>query len=373
MTDLKRRAMLGALGTAIAAGMATSACGRAEPDASDATTRMESGPTAKVIDIHTHMYSERWAAVLRDAQDPNVKLVAGPNGEQMFYRWSGIGGLSPLMFDWDARIRAMDAAGVDVAIISLSAPNVHWGTRATSTRAARRINEDFAAARRAHPERIHWMASLPWDHPDDALAELRRAKETGAVGVCMLTNILGQPLTHERYLRIWAEIEAMELPVFIHPTLPFDDGMGLAGHGELGNAVGFTTETSLCFARLIIDGHLDRFPRLKLIASHGGGALPYLAARLDQCWEKIGRDRRIDAPPSSYFSRLYFDSILYDQKTLNFLVDYVGAERVLYGSDYPFSIGDMSGMLSRVDALPAAERDLVRSGNAYRIFDLDAT
>ena len=168
---------------------------------------------------------------------------------------------------------------------------------------------------------------------------------------------------------IWREIEAMQLPVFIHPTLPYVDGLGLKDYG-LGNTIGFTTETSLCFARMILDGFLDEFPKLDMIACHGGGALPYLIARFDRMWE-VGRSpRKIETPPSTYLRRLHYDSIVYDRSSLDFLVQTVGADRVLYGSDYPFTIGDMPGILKRVDALESDARDALRSGNAMKLFDL---
>ena len=165
------------------------------------------------------------------------------------------------MLDYDIRLKAMDEAGVDIAVISLTAPNVYWGTRKQSAAAARAINDDYRDAEQKHDGRIRWFASLPWQNADDSIEELKRAKKNGALGICMLTNILGHALTEEQYRPIWREIEAMQLPVFVHPTLPFVDGMGLKGYG-LGNTIGFTTETSLCFARMILDGFLDDFPHL---------------------------------------------------------------------------------------------------------------
>ncbi len=221
------------------------------------------------------MYTRGWQEAVRRANDPNIKLTPGANGvDSMFYLWSSVGALPNAMFDWDERIRKMDEAKVDLALISLSSPNVYLAEREHSVRAAQAANDDFAAAAAKHPTRIKWMASLPWDFQAESLAELRRAKDAGAIGVCMLTNIVGTPLTDERYRPIWAEIEAMRLPVFIHPTLPKADYGLLVGGGALANAIGFTTETSLCFARMIFEGFVDRYPKLKLIACHGGGTLP---------------------------------------------------------------------------------------------------
>ena len=323
-------------------------------------------PPAKVIDVHTHMYSHGWVKAVEDAADPNFRI--GPNNA-LIYRGGSIGRMLPPMLDWDLRIKDMDDANVDVALISLTAPNVYWGTPAQSVAAARSINDDFLAAQRKYDGRIRWFASLPFQYEDDALAELRRAKDNGAIGVCTLTNISGTPLTAPQYRRIFREAAAMQMPVFVHPTTPFTDGMGLADFG-LGNTIGFTSDTSLCFARFILEGVLDELPNLELIACHGGGAFPYLAARFDIMWERTVSARKNQAPPTTYLKRIWYDSIVYDQETLDFLVERVGADRVLYGSDYPFSIGDMKGVLARVDALPATQRDAVRSGNAERLFDL---
>lgn len=324
----------------------------------------------KVIDVHTHMFSPSWMAQVRAAGDPDFKLGEGADDGALIYRGGIIGRIVPTMLDFDSRIAAMDAAGVDVALISLTAPNVYWGTRAQSAAAARAINDDFAAAEKQYGGRIRWMASLPFDNEEDALVELRRAKDAGAIGVCTLTNILGTPLTVPRYRRIFREIEAMQLPVFVHPTTPFVDGMGFGEYG-LFNTIGFTTESSLCFARLIYDGFFDELPKIDMIACHGGGAFPYLLSRFDIMWTRWdGAGARIKELPSTYLRRIHFDAIVYDQKTLNFLVDQVGADRVLYGSDYPFRIADMEGVLKRVDALAPDVRDAVRSGNALKLFDL---
>lgn len=320
---------------------------------------------AKVIDVHTHMYWHGWVKAVTDAADPNFRI--GENNA-LIYRGGSIGRMTPPMLDWDLRIKDMDAAKVDLGLISLTAPNVYWGTRAQSVAAARSINDDYAAAQRKYDGRIRWFASLPFQYEDEALAELKRAKANGAIGVCTLTNILGTPLTAPQYRRIFRECAAMQMPVFVHPTTPFTDGMGLADFG-LGNTIGFTSETSLFMSRVILEGMLDELPNLQLIACHGGGAFPFLAARFDRMWEVGASGRKNKAPPSTYLKQFWYDSIVYDQPTLEFLIQRVGVDRVLYGSDYPFTIGDMKGLLARVDALPADKRDALRSGNAGRLFD----
>jgi aminocarboxymuconate-semialdehyde decarboxylase len=124
-------------------------------------------------------------------------------------------------------------------------------------------------------------------------------------------------------------------------------------------------------ARCIYDGFLDRYPNLKLIAAHGGGALPYLVGRLDICWHNIpAAAAKTKQPPSVYMRRIYVDSVVFQQSVLNLAVEVCGPDNVLYGSDYPHTIGDMAGCLARVNTLPGETRDKVRGGNAERIFRL---
>lgn len=335
--------------------------------AADADRSSTPGSRVPVIDVHTHMYTEGWLARIRENPDDSIRLVQGEKSEEIDYRGARIARISDEMLDWDQRIRNMDEAGVDVAIVSLTAPNVYVANKALSVMLAQQVNDDFAEQQSRFPARLRWFASLPWQHQAEALRELQRVQAMGTSGLCMLTNILGAPLTDPGFAPIWEAIEASGLPVFIHPTTPFVDGMGLSEFG-LANTIGFTTETSLCFARMFLDGMLDRHPGLKMIACHGGGALPYLIARFDRMWERSATPPKSKAPPSSYLDKVWYDAIVYDQQSLTFLVEQVGSDRVLYGSDYPFLIGDMAGMLARVDALPSTIRDAIRGENAADLF-----
>jgi aminocarboxymuconate-semialdehyde decarboxylase len=136
-------------------------------------------------------------------------------------------------------------------------------------------------------------------------------------------------------------------------------------------------DTTLAIARCIHDGFLDRYTNLKLIASHGGGALPFLIGRMDRCFENISmcnahveKTCGYKEPPSNYMRRIYVDSVVYRQDALQMAIDVCGPDNVLYGSDYPHNIGDMAGCLGRVNALAGCTRHQVRGNNAERIFKL---
>jgi aminocarboxymuconate-semialdehyde decarboxylase len=298
------------------------------------------------------------------------KVVGGQTG--IFKDGAPFMTLMPGMFDYELRIRAMDAAGVDLAIVTLTSPNVYWGSAQASLLAAKTMNDDMAAAQKRYPERIRFMCSLPWQHAKLALAELKRAvDELGAVGVMVLANIDGLSLTDKKFNSVWKEIDRRGLPVLVHPTAPPGTKELDVMRYNLIASVGFLFDTSLAVSRMIFDGFFDRHPDLKLIASHGGGALPYFAGRLDICHANMPAARvRISERPSTYLKRIFYDSVVFQQESLELAIKVGGASNVLYGSDYPHNIGDMKGCLARVDALPPATRDAVRGGNAARIFRL---
>jgi aminocarboxymuconate-semialdehyde decarboxylase len=324
----------------------------------------------KVVDVHTHMLNEGFLKLLRKhGKGYQVKkVVGGQTG--IFKDGAPFMTLMPGMFDYDLRIQAMDAAGVDIAIVSLTSPNVYWGSAKSSLEAAKLVNDDMAARQREHGGRIRFMCSLPWQHPKLALAELKRScDELGAVGVMVLANVDGVSLTDRKFSSVWKEIDKRALPVLVHPTAPPGTAELDVMRYNLIASVGFMFDTSLAVARMIYDGFFDRYPRLKLIASHGGGALPYLIGRMDICWDNIPAARAKTAePPREYMRRIYVDSVVFRQDVLEMCVSVCGADNVLYGSDYPHTIGDMAGCLSRVNALSV--KDKVRGKNAEKIFKL---
>src|ERR1041384_3008244 len=319
-----------------------------------------------VIDVPTHMLSQEWLSLLESHGRPHYTLQEVRGGLRAIHL-DGAPFMTPVpnMFDWEARIANMNKARVDIAITSLTCPNAFWGGPEVSLKAARMMNDDMARAQKTWPERIRWFASLPWQHEDLSLQELKRACNAGAVGVMVLANIAGKALTDPSFAPIWKEIDRRALPVLVHPSAP-------PGASELGlhefqltAPIGFTFDTSLAGARCIYDGFFDRFPNLKLIPSHGGGALPYLVGRLDICWDNIpAASAKTDEPPRNYMRRIYVDSVVFRQDVLDMCVSVCGSDNVLYGSDYPHTIGDMAGGLSRVDAPPGDTRNKVRGLNA---------
>jgi len=326
-----------------------------------------------VVDVHTHMLTLPWIDLLRERGGPRYEVKKTKAGQETIWMdGAPFMTLMPGMWDYDLRIKAMDKAKVDLAIVSLTCPNCFFGGREVSLQAAQFVNDSMAEQQRAHPDRIRWFASLPWQYADDAKAELARCVEAGAVGVMQIANVVGEDLTHEKYAPVWAEIDRLKLPVLIHPSAPQGTrDMHLDEFG-LVPPIGFMIDTTLAFARMILSGFIERYPNLKLIAAHGGATLPYLAGRLDRCHEMIPAcSSVIEEKPSEYLKRIWYDTVVYDQRALEMCIAVAGSpDRVLYGSDYPHNIGDMAGCLSRVDALPGAQAKRVRGAAARKLFGL---
>ena len=325
-----------------------------------------------VIDVHTHCLTEAWFDLLQQYGGPRYTVKEVRGGLRAIHLDDApFMTPVPAMFDYDLRLKTMNQHGVDLCIVSLTCPNCYWGGPEISLQAARIMNDDMAAAQIAHPDRLRWLASLPWQYPDIALAELDRACAAGASGVMVLANIDGRPLTDPKFAAIWKAIDARGLPVLVHPTAPPGVAEMEMSRFQLTASIGFTFDTSLAVARMIYDGFFDRHTALKIIAGHGGGALPYLISRMDQCFDNIPACReKIGQPPSSYLRQIYADAVVFAPGVLELCVETFGADNVLYGSDYPHTIGDMPGCLARVNGLKESARDKVRGRNAQRVFKL---
>ena len=324
------------------------------------------------IDVHSHMLCEEWLQLFKQHSGPRFSIRTVAGGKEVIHA-DGVPFMTPQpeMFDYQSRFRAMDEAGVGMAVLSLTGPNVYWGDADASARAARAINDSFAEAARAYPDRLRWMCSLPMQFPDRALAELERCVKRGALGVMALANIGGAAWTDPLFAPVWAELDRRRFPVFMHPTVPCGaDLMGMADF-QLSASVGFPFDSTMAVSRMIYAGFFDRYPNLKLIVAHGGGALPFLAARLDRCWEIIPACREhLSVRPSEVLKRIYADTALYSREALRDTIECFGGEHVMYGTDFPHTNADMGPSLARIGELPPALRDNVRGRNAQRVLGI---
>lgn len=286
----------------------------------------------------------------------------------------------------EARLKEMDAAGIELALLSLTAPGIQALTDpGHAVTAARRANDALAEVVREHPARYAGLAALPMQDPGAAVAELGHATgELGFPGVMLngYTNIhdadTGRYYDDERYLPFWERVEELGVPVYLHPRDPLSGNQGIyEGHPELMGAVwSFTVETATHALRLMTSGLFDRFPGLTVVLGHLGETLPHYIWRIDHRVGFMGDLRRFDKPLSHYLREnfLITTSGNFRTQALVNILSELGADRVLFSSDYPYE--SMREAADWFDTASIGEADRLKIGrtNAQRFFRLpDAT
>ena len=239
----------------------------------------------------------------------------------------------------ERRFAGMDAMGVDRQVLSVWADMFGYGLSADRGRRWHRfLNDQLGALTAREPNRFSMLATVPLPDADAAAAELVYAvQQLGAVGAVLAANVEGTNLGDLDLDAFWQTACALDVPVFLHPTQPMPSTR-TAKHA-LGQIVQYTFDTTLTVGSLIFAGVLDRFPTLRLLLSHGGGAFPYLRGRFDVMHARMDRGAQGDLanhPPSSYVRRFWYDTIVHDASTLQWLAASVGNDRLVLGSDYSF-------------------------------------
>ncbi len=254
----------------------------------------------------------------------------------------------PGLLDIEARLAEMDRQRVQRQILSVWTDIFGYGLDAARCHRWHRIlNDSLAELSAARPERFSWMASAPLTDDAKAARELERCVDHGAVGVIVTANIDGRNLGEVPLDAFWSACEALDVPAFVHPSLPRP--LPRAENFSLNQICAYTMDTTLAVGSMIMSGTLDRFPKLRLLLSHGGGNLPYLIGRFDRMHDAAGgraAGERAARPPSAYMRRFLYDSILHSRDALRFLRDLVGSERILLGGDAPFPPGDPDPLAS---------------------------
>ena len=303
------------------------------------------------IDVHAHYWTD-------DYLDMLVGLGKTDTATQ---RGIGAGDGAEL----DARLRLMDRAGVDLQVLS-AAPQLPYGTDADlAVAAARYVNDEYAAVVAAHPDRFRAFAATPMPDIDASIAEIRRAlDELGMVGVTMNTSVLNRAITDPDFEPIFAELDGRGAVLYLHPA-----GNGacspLVTEHRITWMVGAPFEDTIAAMQLITSGHLQRYPGVKIICSHLGGALPMITRRADDhlSWEAPDTPE----PPTQAVHRLWFDTVSHcHAPALRCAIDSFGADRILLGTDFPYEDGDT--FVRAVDYVT----DVADPGEAHAILDANA-
>lgn len=276
----------------------------------------------------------------------------------------------------DARLRDMDAAGVDVQVLSLIAPGVQSLTAAEAVPLARAANDLAAAAVRSHPDRFQFLAVLPTPDPAEAERELERAVvELGAQGAVLFERTGEKRLDHPDFAALLATAAKLRAPLYLHPQTP-PMSVRQAYYGDLdeqvavmmaASAVGWHYDAGIALLRLIVTGTFDRHPELQVIVGHWGEMVLFYLDRI----ALMNQAASIDLPIEDYFRRNIWitPSGIFSQRYFRWALEVVGAERIMFSADYPYvpwENGKVRGFLEAAD-LSLADRERIAHGNWDRL------
>jgi len=318
----------------------------------------------KVIDAENHFASEAWLEALR-RNSGYPKLVDGPDGKARLY-WSAetwVPYIGDKLRDLgDLRIKYMDEAGIDVAVLSLAASGAEPFESAVGTQVAKKTNDELAEAIDRYPDRFLGYATLAPKDVDTAVRELERAvKDLGFKGWHTHSNFGDSFIDEKRYWPILAKVEELGVPIYIHPTAPMIPQLLTYGLGLAGASFGFGAETSMVMMRLVISGVFDAFPTLKIILGHYAEGLPFMINRVDRPYlQGHVKSQPEFAPDLEHLPSHYLKNNMYATTSGNYQVsaalmtrDEMGSDKILLGTDFPYE--DMTVCMDFLRSLPLSE------------------
>jgi predicted TIM-barrel fold metal-dependent hydrolase len=273
----------------------------------------------------------------------------------------------------EKRLAKMDACGIDVQILSVSAPSVDQLDPGIGTKLAREANNTLYKIIRRYPGRFKGYAVLAPKAPEEAADELERAvKELGFVGWNTHSNIAGAYLDEKRFLPIFARAEKLGIPIYLHPTVPAIPQIRTYGFAIAGAAFGFGVEVSMTIMRLIYSGLFDRHPRLQFILGHLGEGLPFIMKRIDWAYVRPfdpAARPKISKKPGEYIRGNVYVSTSgnYFEPAFMCTREAMGVDRILLGTDYPYE--DSEECIRFIESLPLSgdEKEKIYHGNASRL------
>ena len=302
----------------------------------------------ETIDVHFHVVPPEFLeAVRRGTFREAVEIERRGGVERMVYHAPADvvvepdTEVEPQLSDQRLLVEGLDRRGLDAAAIGPSPGQFfYWTAPDLGEQIARLMNDGIAALAGAHRDRMFGLGTLPMQDAERAVRELERGvTQLGLRGFEICTHINGTDLDHPSLLPVFEAAARAGVPIFLHPQ-NWGEMRRLRDY-HLWNLVGFPTETALAAARLIAGGVFERCRGLKIILAHGGGYFPYQIGRLDHGYKvRAELHDRLPHPPSAYLGGIYCDSLTHNTLALRFLVDRLGADHVVIGTDYPFDMGD---------------------------------
>jgi aminocarboxymuconate-semialdehyde decarboxylase len=325
-----------------------------------------------VIDAHTHFMPASLAEEAARRPEWGIEITRR-DGEPWVNHEQGFSyPLDETFYGEEAKLADMDARGLDVSVMSLS-PTLffYWIGAGDGASFARYANDALADTVRRADGRLAGVAALPMQDPEAAAEELRRAvEELSLRGAHIGTSVEGGFLDEPQFRPVLEAADALGVPLIIHPYY-VGPRPGLEQF-YLTNIFGNPLDTALSAARLIFSGSFETFPNLKVMLVHAGGFLPYQIGRLDHGWDVRPEPKvQLEHPPSEYLNRFYYDTISHHDSALSWLVQLVGDDRVVLGTDLPYDMGDQDpvGRVARLELLPESS-ERVSGENAAQLFGI---
>ena len=324
------------------------------------------------IDLHSHFFPIEALQNPGKYQDRAPKIVLDQGKLSVTSQIGMRGGLGAGAYDPAARIKALDEMKIDLQAISPSPILLfYWEDAAVAAHFSRRQNEAIQAVVQKHPDRFVGFGSVPLQSVGDSIAIAREAKAIGLKGLEIGNAVGDKPLDDPIFEPFFAAAQELDMLLFVHPLegcLDADDPLGPI----LGNVLQFTFRTTMMVERMILKGMFEKYPNLRLCLSHGGGLLAFNIWRLDHSYGlRADLQKTIPHKPSAYLKKLYFDTIVHSVAALQYLIQVVGADRVVIGTDYPMAMGDFEPVqkIQQLN-LTEAERGQILGANAARALNL---
>jgi aminocarboxymuconate-semialdehyde decarboxylase len=325
----------------------------------------------RIIDFHNHYYPPAYLEALRSGSSA-VEVTIDGDGNPRIYYPGDYNIAVPGHRDIEFRERVLAGHGVDTQVLTLTTPGTHVEAPATAARFAALVNDEFAAVAQSKRGRFTALATLPLNDAAASVKELERAcRDLGFRGAMLFSNVNGVGLNDQRFWPLYEAADHLGAMLYIHPAHPV--GVEAMTDFWLMPLVGFPMDTTLAAAKLVFAGVPERFPRIQWALCHLGGAIPYLAERLDRGFYAFSECRaNIPRPPSDYLKQFYYDTVNFDPHALQLGIAFAGVEHILAGSDYPHQIGSIPRMLESIRGLDISEseRAAIFGGNAARLLGL---
>ncbi|MFG6150263.1 amidohydrolase family protein [Halobacillus sp. B23F22_1] len=327
------------------------------------------------IDFHTHIISEEFLDLAEKYGDDRWATLEKTCdcGANIMIKGKKFREITSQAWDAERRMKDMDEEGIDIQVLSpIPVTFSYWADPEKGLEMARFQNDFIASTTQEYPERFIGLATVPLQEVDLAIQEMDRAvNELGLKGIQIGSNVNGLNLDDESLERFFHAADERNVPLFVHPWETL--GRERMPRHNFMYMVGMPSETALAAGSIIMSGLLDKYPNLKLCFAHGGGSLPYLLPRMDKGWKVWPHIRKTEKPPSHYARMLYFDSLVYDEHNLQFMIDSFGADQVIAGSDYPFLLREApsGAIVDRVPSLSEEEKEKIHGLNAQKFLNLN--